>query len=266
MGQAMMIEKIVQRGKLKEDKIYKNVEFTDEMREEILSAYEGDGITFDQAKLNAAVESVKQKLADKMTVTKAEKANAWRYLSMLGNPKTHIRNIVSNVANYATISLKDVVATTLETGVDLGAKVLGKDSPFEYRTKTFKTASDDVKDFAKKTAEAEKATINGNAHADNVSADIKSKRSIFKHKILNDVYEFDDEWLEREDWWFSGAEYRRSLAKFLTANGIRTQADIDNKANEKLIEKAKKYALERAEIATFRQYSWLANKISEIER
>ena len=38
-----------------------------------------------------------------------DKINAWRYLSMLGNPKTHIRNLVSNVAMKGTVAVKNAL-------------------------------------------------------------------------------------------------------------------------------------------------------------
>jgi hypothetical protein len=72
-----------------------------------------------------------------MDVTKMDKVNAWRMLSMLGNPKTHIRNIVSNVMMRGTIEFKNAVARTIETV-----------APIENRTKTWVRASEDVIAFA----------------------------------------------------------------------------------------------------------------------
>lgn len=112
-GQLAMLNRIVERGKAKGDKTFEGVELTQEQANRILETRKEDG-TYDQAELNAAVEDVKQQIADKMSVTAGEKINAWRYLAMLGNPKTHIRNIVSNVAMYGTTKVKNVVARTIE--------------------------------------------------------------------------------------------------------------------------------------------------------
>ncbi len=250
-GQLGMLQKIVNRGKAKGDVTFNGVEITQEMIDYILSTYNKDG-TYDQKKLNKAVEDVKQKIADQMTVTKGEKVNAWRYLSMLGNPKTHIRNVVSNIANMGTIAVKDVIARTAEGVFSV-----------ENRTKTWKKASDLVKTYARETATEMKNEITGEGKYSD-TADIKAKRQIFQNSILQKVYDFNSDMLSKEDWWFSKVAFQNSLQEFLAANGIETAEDIHN--NPEIVEKAKRYALERAEIATFRQYSWLASKISSIER
>ena len=249
-GQLRMLQRTVERGKTREDKAYEGVEITQEMIDKILKAYNEDG-SFDQTKLNEAVEDAKQKIADQMKVTVMDKVNAWRYLSMLGNPKTHIRNLVSNVAMRGTTAAKNVVARTIETF-----------APIENRTKTWRKASDEVKAFSQKTA-IEMKDILSDGGKYNEDASIKQKRAIFKNKILNGVYEFNSDMLSKEDWWFSKPAFTKALSEYLTANGIRTEQDIQN--NPKIVAKAKKYATEQSQIATFRQYSWLANKINEIE-
>lgn len=250
-GQLRMLQRTVQRGKTKGDKAYNDVTITQDMIDKILSAYGKDG-TYDQAYLNEMVEDVKQQIADQMKVTAMDKVNAWRYLSMLGNPKTHIRNLVSNVAMRGTVAAKNVVARTIETI-----------APIENRTKTWRMATKEVKAFAKrKTIEMQGELMDGGKY--NEDASIKQKREIFKTKILNGVYEFNSDMLSKEDWWFSKPAFQNALSEFLTANGIRTEQDI--KSNPKITAKAIQYATEQSQIATFRQYSWLANKINEIER
>ena len=250
-GQLKMLRKVVNRGKAKGDNAFKNVEFTQEMEGKILDAYNKDG-TYDQDKLNEAVESVKQDIADQMEVTNMDKVNAWRMLSMLGNPKTHIRNIVSNVTMQATNEMKNALARTVETI-----------APIKNRTKTWKTASEDVKKFAEQSTKEVEEIMMGE-HSYSEVQDIKAKRDVFKNKILQNVYDFNSDMLTKEDAFFKRPVYRRSLQEFLTANGIKTQEDI--KKNKKLVEKGKQYAMEQSQIATFQQYSWLANKINEIER
>ena len=260
-GQLGMLQKIVERGKTKGDKAYEGVELTQDMIDKILNTYGEDG-SYDQAKLNEAVEDVKQQIADQMDVTKLDKVNAWRYLSMLGNPKTHIRNLVSNVAMNATAAVKNVVARTIEGSANAVANVFGFDAPIKNRTKTWKAATDEVKAFAQKTTEEMKDVISdGGKYSEDAS--IKAKRAIFKNKILNGLYEFNSDMLTKEDWWFSKSAFNGALREYLTANGIRTKQDIQN--NPKIIEQAKQYATEQSQIATFRQYSWLANKINDIE-
>ena len=249
-GQLKMLDKTINRGKVKEDAAFKGIELTQEMKDKILSVYNEDG-TYDQDELNRVIDEVKQEIADNMPVTKMEKINEWRYFSMLGNPKTHIRNLVSNVAMKGTVAVKNTVARTLETI-----------APIENRTKTWLPSSQEVKNFAKQTAVEMKDIISGGSKYSE-TADIKARRKIFKNKVLHSLTGGNSNILEKEDWWFSKGAFENSFKEFLTANGIKTQQDIQN--NPELIEKGKLYATEQAQIATFRQYSWLANKIRDIE-
>ena len=82
--------------------------------------------------------------------------------------------------------------------------------------------------------------------------------------MLEKARNFNSNMLSKEDWLFSKNAFENTFKEYLTAQGISTQADIEN--HPEIIEKGKLYALEQAEIATFRQYSWLASKISQIER
>lgn len=249
-GQLKMLEKTINRGKAKGDNAFTDVNLTQEMKDKILKTYNKDG-SYDQDKLNEVMDEVKQEVADQMQVTVMDKINDWRYLSMLGNPKTHIRNLVSNVAMKGTVAVKNAVARTVETI-----------APIENRTKTWKAASNDVINFAKQTTLEMKDVISGDSKYSE-TADIKAKRKTFNSKFMNWLTDGNSNLLEKEDWWFSKGAFESSFREFLTANGIETKQDIQN--NPELIEKGKNYAVEQAQIATFRQYSWLANKIRDIE-
>lgn len=249
-GQLKFYQKLVIRAKVKGDKSFQNVEITPEMVELILNAYNSDG-TFDQNDLNDRVEQFKGKIAEQLVTTKSEKLVAWRYLSMLGNPKTHIRNIVSNIAMWGTLKVKNATARTLETIL-----------PVKNRTKTWEKASDVVSDFAKKTTDEMKNIITGEGKY-NEKTSIESQKQTFKNKTLEKIKDFNSDLLSKEDWIFSKNAFENTFKEYLTANGIKTENDITN--NSEIIEKAKLYALEQAEIATFRQYSWLASQISKIE-
>lgn len=338
-GQLKALTRTVERGKAKGDKAFKDVEVTEEMTKTILETLNEDG-TFDQAELNRAVEDVKQQIADQMPVSAMDYINAWRYLSMLGNPKTHIRNIVSNVAMFGTRQVKNVIARTAEdvflhnqkptlntaetarktatqstmpngtrvkakdrdnigvvrsynaqtnkytvyfenkaghnATVQLDAKIIeplipikeknasGNDdiAPVNVRTKTWKKSSDAVKAFAEQTTKEMDDAINGDTKYSEEGG-IKEKRNIFKTKAGNWMSDKNQGSLEAEDALFSRPAFRASLQEYLTANGIETEADIKN--NPEIVEKAKDYALKEAREATFRQDSYFANKIREVE-
>ena len=259
-GQLAMLNRIVERGKAKGDKAFEGVELTQEMGDRILGTRKADG-TFDQNELNAVMEDVKQEIADQMKVTAGEKINAWRYLAMLGNPKTHGRNMISNVAMYGTAAVKNAMARTAEDMFLPKAQSNANDIA-PVRTKTWKKSTEYVKAYAKQvTAEMEGVLSSDSKYSQ--SGDIKAKRRIYKNKALNYLYELNNKWLTKEDTIFKNLAFESSFREYLTANGIKTKADIQN--NPEIVEKGKQYATEQALIATFQQESWLANKISEIE-
>ena len=250
-GQLSMYTKMIQRAKSRGEKSFENVEITPEMVEMVLNAYKSDG-TYDQEDLNTRVENFKQEIANQMKTTTGEKINAWRYLAMLGNPKTHIRNIVSNVAMNGTIKVKNAMARTLESVL-----------PIKNRTKTWKKASNFIKNYAETTANEMKGIITGE-NKYNEKSSIESKKQIFKNKTLEKISDFNSNALEAEDWFFSKRAFISNLEEYLTANGINTQEDIESRPE--VVEKAKNYAKEQAEIATFRQYSKLAAQINNLEK
>jgi hypothetical protein len=150
-----------------------------------------------------------------------------------------------------TTAVKNAVARTIESVV-----------PIKERTKTWKQSSKAVDMYAEKITAEMKDVISGDSKYSE-EADIKAKRDTFKNGVLNKIYNFNSDLLEKEDWWFSRPAFKNSFKEYLTANGIVTDEDIQN--NQKIVEKAKNYALEQSQEATFRQYSWLSNKIRDIE-
>lgn len=254
-GQLKALNRVITKNKASNNnnvrETWKDVELTDEMIKEILGAYDKQG-NYNQDDLNQRVENVKQEIRDKLKVSVFDKMNSWRYLAMLGNPKTHIRNVVSNVAMRMTIKVKNAMARTLEDVL-----------PIQNKTKTWKRSTQFIKDFAKKTTQEMKAEITGEGKFDETT-DIERKKKIFKFKIMNNALDFNSNLLEGEDWFFSSRAFEDTLREYLTANGINTQEDIDN--NPEIVQKGINYSVEQAQIATFRQYSKLASIINNAEK
>lgn len=251
-GQLGMLQKTVSRMKKKKIKGVENIEITPDMVEKILSVMKQDG-TFDKVELDNAVEEVKQKIAKQIPSTVMDKINGWRYLAMLGNPKTHIRNVVSNVAMKTTISYKNLIATGLET-----AFIKNKG----LRTKSFKRTTNEVKMFVHQDSIDMRNVITGEDKY-SMSSQLERDKQIFKTKWLEKISKFNSNMLEKEDWLFSKSAYENALSKFLTSNGIKSTKDIEN--NPSLLEKGRLYAIEESKKATFRQESKIARKINEIE-
>ena len=217
-----------------------------------------------------------------------DKWNAWRYLAMLGNTKTHIKNMLGNVAMSATSGIKNNVAAMLEGAL---SKVTGGKID---RTKSVLNvlSSNDRKLINACKSDAENGfyrQLKGNKYLGSVGNNIDSERKIFNFKPLESLRKFNNSALDNEDYFFKVQKYKTSLAGYLKANGadesifdaeknlnlLKQKKDLTLlSANEKkqlselqskvdLLNKGREYAKGQAEEATFQQVSqtaqWLSN-------
>lgn len=79
-------------------------------------------------------------VADHFDSSFMDKWNAWRYLSMLGNPRTHIRNFVGNSVFGAVTRIKNGVAAAIESAVGGTSRMFGGEGI--QRTKTLAAIGD----------------------------------------------------------------------------------------------------------------------------
>ena len=222
------------------------IKIPEESQQELLKAQT-------QEEIDLAIEKIKEQLAAQLPVETFEKLDEWRYLSMLGRPKSHLRNVLSNIAMRGTYELKNEIQR--------GVEALAKNS-LDERTRTFKKSTETVKNFAKQSAEDNLNAIKGNGKL-TVDKDIKARRKIFKNEVLERARKFNSNALDMEDTVFSKSAYVSNLAEYLTANGIKTQQDID--LNPDIVEKGIQFAIKESQKTTFRQYSALANAMNQIE-
>lgn len=177
---------------------------------------------------------------------------------MLGNPKTHIRNMLGNFAMSFVKSVKDYQSAAVQ---DLLGKlgVIDKSN----KTATLKWAGKDVRKLAKEYSAAFiKADDEGSKY--NEKANIEQKRRIFKPGLVEWFRKTNLKALNVEDNWFKDFNYRKSFSNFLTAKGIRTEADI--KANPQIVQDANNYAIQQAKIATFQQDNKVANWLRQADK
>jgi hypothetical protein len=222
------------------------IKIPEESQQELLKAQT-------QEEIDLAIEKIKEQLAAQLPVETFEKLDEWRYLSMLGRPKSHLRNVLSNIAMRGTYELKNEIQR--------GVEALAKNS-LDERTRTFKKSTKTVKNFAKQSAEDNLNAIKGNGKL-TVDKDIKSRRKIFNSELLERARKFNSNALDMEDTVFSKSAYVSNLAEYLTANGIKTQQDID--LNPDIVEKGIQFAIKESQKTTFRQYSALANAMNQVE-
>lgn len=249
-GQIAMLNKIVNRQQNLGNKTYEGVQLNEELVQKVLDSYDdASHTTFNKEQMDQAVDELKQDIADQMKVSKTEKINAWRYLSMLGNPKTHIRNVVANGAMTAVKRFKDTLNAA-------GQDIFIRDKA--NKTTTLKSASKDVKALADVAYnETFNKTQKGNKY--NEMTELENKRKIFNNKILEAARKFNDTALTTEDQAFKKINFKKSFSKYLTAQGISTAEQINE--NPAIVEAAKAFALQEAKVATFNQENKLAQKI-----
>ena len=84
------------------------LEIPKELADQLLNAKSAKEIT-------SASEAIFSNIAQQLPADWATKWNAWRYLSMLGNPRTHVRNILGNAVFYPARKIKDALASGLES-------------------------------------------------------------------------------------------------------------------------------------------------------
>ena len=169
----------------------------------------------DQAGRDKVLEEIYQNVADQIPANWRDKWNAWRYLSMLFNPRTHIRNIAGNVFFLPVRMTKDRVAAAIEAGVSAasGGQL--------QRTKSF-VASPELYKAAWADWANVKDVLSGNKY-DDVRSEINSRRRIFRTAPLEAIRTGNSWLLEFEDSIFKQITYADALAGYLQANGVTAE-------------------------------------------
>ena len=238
------IQKINEEFKQKLGEKYKDIELDEELMGKFLNEQDEDV-------RDEIYDEICQDIADQLPATKLEKWNAWRYLAMLGNPRTHFRNIWGNAVFVPSVKIKNYIGATMESI----AKVDTAD-----RTKSWRKSKEAV-EFAKQDAIEMKKILQGNGDKYAVTDDIGSKRTIYETKWLEYLREKNFEFLEKEDWWFLKMHYTDALARIITARKL----DV-NSITPKQLETIRGYAIAEAKRATYRDANALADGLNALQR
>lgn len=202
---------------------------------------------FDKVRNKAAKE-----LAAQMPANWKDKLTALRMLAMLGNTRTHIRNVLGNALFMPVVGIKNKLGAATE--IVFRSKT---------RTKTLGLSNKQARDFAKADAKEMEAVLRGDAKykdgnqvEQNRKAFGQGKGIISKTlgKATQGLIDFNGKALEAEDWIFLSRHYRNALAGYMTANKLKA-ADMKGKT----LDDARAYAVQEAQKATYRD----ANKVIE---
>lgn len=153
-------------------------------------------------------------LGKNVQASNMDKFNNFRKIAMLSNPKTHIKNIVSNAVNIIQRKLTDLFAELLERAkLDPSERTRALGWSFTRHGREIK---DTVIDQTKK-AMVELSQIGKYDLSDNV---IKKASRVYKNRpmewVRNKVYEL----LQREDNFFKRLAYQDALGQAMTARGV----------------------------------------------
>ncbi len=224
----------------------------------------------DQTERDNVLTDIYRDIGRQMPSRFIDKWNAWRYLAMLGNARTHIRNIVGNAGFAPVVAVKNAIATGIEVGVN---KVSGGKL---NRSKAFVSGKGGKALFSAAAADFDKiqdVAMGGGKYSEfaNANKAIEEGRVIFQSKMpgfkqvskgLEKARRFNSAALETEDMWFSKPHYAYAMAQYCKANGVTAEMIAEGKG----IEKARKYAIKEAQKATYRDTNAFSQFVSEIGR
>ena len=205
---------------------------------------------------DAAMDALIKDLAKQTPVTLADRWNAWRYLAMLGNVRTHVRNVIGNAVFAPLRYMKDVMAT----GGELLATKAGWMEEAD-RTKAL-SVSRELRDFALKDADVMQKELQGNGKY-NPAREILQARKVLPG-FLDTLSRFNGDMLEKEDWWFLRPAYARALSQQLGHSGFTVEELLGNAEGDRAVEaqkflnEARKNAIQEAQKATYRDFSAVA--------
>lgn len=221
-----------------------------------------------------------------------EKFEAWRYLAMLGNPKTMLRNFVGNTMFNGVTSVSNGFAALVEEAVDKGSRALGGKGI--QRTKAILIPSKDAGLIKGAWEDAPnkryKQLQGGKYEKAGIRDAIASEKSVFNKKWLKLYEKAVDKGIS--DYPAIRTKYSTSLAGWMKANGldesafdaepryknlqaesqVRLLTDAEKaemarlKDTMDLLEKGRDYALGQAEYATFHEDNAIAQAITEFSR
>ena len=210
----------------------------------------------DQAGRDRVLDKIYQNVADQIPSTWRDKWNAWRYLAMLANPRTHIRNVAGNLFFQPVRIVKDRVAAAIETGVSAatGGKV--------ERSRAF-LAAPELYRAAWRDFDNVRGVLSGNRYND-VKSEIENRRKIFRTKPL-EAMRIGNSWLlEFEDTVFKRFTYADALAGYLQAHGVTAEQLRTNTADAQILSDARDYAGREALRATYQDRNAFSDKVVQV--
>lgn len=210
-----------------------------------------------RAERDAVMNKIAADIGSKMPAGILDKIRAWRYLSMLGNPRTVLRNLIGNeIMSDVLWTSKDAVGAGLE-------KVMGVDQSQRTKALAFSDEYKANKAYAATTLDDARAVLEDSSRYDTKSGierAIDENRQIFKFKPVEKWREATNWALSKGDTVFLEKQYKRSFAQIMTARGYTPDTMTAKQRSECM-----SYAINEAKRSTFHDANSLADAMTKIE-
>jgi hypothetical protein len=236
------------------DKIKKNtgvnVNISDEMLNRLRNASEEE--------LPELRKQINIELWNQVPATFSEKLTAWRYLAMLGNPRTHIRNIVGNALYVPVVRMDNIVQSGLQKAFSRKLEKAGAKKTAAILT----NSSDDraLKKFAGDQFDKLRKTLDsGNGKYNEELRPLEAK--VFNNRFLEGAKKLNSAALEAEDQMFMKINFDSAFAQYCKANGKKV-GDL----TDEFIQQASEHAYNEALRSTYRDPSKLADALARFRK
>lgn len=236
------------------DKIKKNtgvnVNISDEMLNRLRNASEEE--------LPELRKQINIELWNQVPATFSEKLTAWRYLAMLGNPRTHIRNIVGNALYVPVVRMDNIIQSGLQKAFSRKLEKAGAKKTAAILT----NSSDDraLKKFAGDQFDKLRKTLDsGNGKYNEELRPLEAK--VFNNRLLEGANKLNSAALEAEDQLFMKINFDSAFAQYCKANGKKV-GDL----TEEFVQQASEHAYNEALRATYRDPSRLADALARFRK
>ena len=210
----------------------------------------------DTKKIDAATRAIAQAVGSQYQATFKEKWDAWRYMCMLGNASTNVRNIAGNAMFKPYTAVKDELAALFEKAL-----------PQDQRTKAMHTDKD-LLAWAKedtKSVDAQNALKYSAKMGDDVTSDIMSEnKRVFKSGALETARKVTEWAPAAGDMIFKNGYYAKYLANFLTARGISADDVRAGRVDTDIMAQARQYAVNNAYINTFNDRNNFSDAVASL--
>lgn len=191
----------------------------------------------------------------------ADRLNNIRYLCMLGNSRTHIRNILGNVMMGTVVRAKDNVAGVMQLAL-----------PQSERTKAIGTTlTADGRQMVQRAREYAESNMYSTLFQDgrwNMDTGLAAARDTFTTRpgrAIERLSDINGNLLEAEDNYFLRSEFGNSMASFLKARGYDSSIfDATDTHSRSVIQQAAAQALEDAREATFHEKNFLSTAFKNL--